>query len=93
MPVRVEPVRVVQEGVKIISLECAKVDIGLEFREDPSLSEAGAKWAMMDSSRFLQVLLNLLTVSTNGNVMDITNYCRMRLNLHETDRLGEFQLP
>ncbi|RDI89002.1 hypothetical protein Vi05172_g1648 [Venturia inaequalis] len=63
-PVRVQPVRVVQEGIKIVSLECAKDDIELEFREDPSLQEVGGKWSMMDSSRFLQVLLNLLTNAT-----------------------------
>jgi signal transduction histidine kinase len=61
-PVRVQPIRVVQEGIKIVSLECAKDNIGLEFREDASLAEVGAGWVMMDSSRFLQVLLNLLTV-------------------------------
>ncbi|TLD37101.1 hypothetical protein E2P81_ATG03913 [Venturia nashicola] len=63
-PVRVEPVRVVQEGIKIVSLECAKDDIELKFRGDLSLQEVGGTWSMMDSSRFLQILLNLLTNAT-----------------------------
>lgn len=60
-PVRVQPSKVAHDAVKIFLLECAKDEIGLHFREDPSLAETGAKWAMLDSSRLLQALMNLLT--------------------------------
>lgn len=70
-----------------MSLECAKDDIDLEFRQDPSLREVSGMWSMMDSSRFLQVLLNLLTVRTGSyaqvTITDATN--RTQPNLHAID--------
>lgn len=60
-PVRVEPATVVAEAVHMFELECEKDKISLAFREDPSLRELGAQYVMMDPSRVLQVLINLLT--------------------------------
>ena len=58
-PVRVEPVLVVSEAIKMFDVECSQMHINLQFKEDDSLK--GFEWVMIDPSRMLQVLINLLT--------------------------------
>ncbi|KAI1847108.1 hypothetical protein JX265_012920 [Neoarthrinium moseri] len=60
-PVRAEPAAIVSEAVHMFELECNKDDIDLRFLEDPSLLVLGAQYVMMDPSRVLQILINLLT--------------------------------
>ncbi|KAK9421343.1 hypothetical protein SUNI508_05881 [Seiridium unicorne] len=60
-PVRVEPAAIVSEAVHMFELECHKDKIELSFVEDPSLMDNGSQYVMMDPSRVLQVLINLLT--------------------------------
>lgn len=60
-PVRVEPAVIVSEAVHMFELECNKDSIHLEFMIDPSIERIGAHYVMMDPSRVLQVLINLLT--------------------------------
>jgi signal transduction histidine kinase len=54
-PIRVQPVAVVAEAVKMFEVESSKDGIELSFVEDPSLLITGATWVMMDPSRLLQV--------------------------------------
>ena len=49
---------VVSEALKMFEVECNQMDIKLEFRKDPTFE--GLSWVMMDPSRLLQVLINLL---------------------------------
>lgn len=58
-PMRVQPSVVVSEALKMFDVECAQMQIDLQFREDESLK--GFEWLMIDPSRMLQVLINLLT--------------------------------
>ncbi|KAK8055106.1 hypothetical protein PG993_000333 [Apiospora rasikravindrae] len=60
-PVRVEPTQVISEAVHMFELECKKDGIDLIFIEDPSVRQMRAEYVMMDPSRTLQVLINLLT--------------------------------
>ncbi|KAK8050223.1 hypothetical protein PG994_011953 [Apiospora phragmitis] len=60
-PVRVEPAQVISEAVHMFELECKKDGIELIFIEDPSVRQMRAEYVMMDPSRTLQVLINLLT--------------------------------
>ncbi|KAI0155761.1 hypothetical protein BJ166DRAFT_341172 [Pestalotiopsis sp. NC0098] len=60
-PVRVNSATIVAEAVHMFQIECQKDGIELEFIEDPSLEETGSRFVMMDPSRVLQVLINLLT--------------------------------
>jgi signal transduction histidine kinase len=75
-PVRVQPVVVVKQAIKMFEVECVRDQISLGFCEDPSLRGLGAEWAMFDPSRLhqvsslcscstlsltFQVLINLLT--------------------------------
>lgn len=57
-PVRVQSAVVVSEALKMFDVECNQMDIKLEFRKDPT--SEGYDWVMLDPSRLLQVLINLL---------------------------------
>lgn len=58
-PVRVQSAVVVSEALKMFDVECNQMDIKLQFRKDPTFE--GYDWLMLDPSRLLQVLINLLT--------------------------------
>ncbi|KAF2684266.1 hypothetical protein K458DRAFT_487227 [Lentithecium fluviatile CBS 122367] len=58
-PMRVRPSVVVTDALKMFEVECNRMHIGLEFKEDESLKDF--EWVMMDPSRVVQVLINLLT--------------------------------
>jgi signal transduction histidine kinase len=57
-PMRVQPTTVVSEALKIFDVECNQTDIKLSFRRDGSME--AYDWVMLDPSRLLQVLINLL---------------------------------
>lgn len=57
-PMRVQPAVVVSDAVKMFEVECNQADIRLTFSIDETLQ--GVEWAMLDPSRLLQVLINLL---------------------------------
>jgi C4-dicarboxylate-specific signal transduction histidine kinase len=55
---RVQPVVIVTEAMKMFDVECHQMDVRLEFIEDETLK--GLEWVMLDPSRLLQILINLL---------------------------------
>jgi signal transduction histidine kinase len=59
-PIKVQPKDVVTDALKMFDIECRRMDIQLTFEEDGSL--AGFDWVMLDPSRLLQVLINLMYV-------------------------------
>jgi signal transduction histidine kinase len=59
-PVRVQPTVVILEAMKMFDVECQQMEIKLDFQEDPSARDFS--WGMLDPSRMLQVLINLLYV-------------------------------
>ncbi|KAH3981691.1 hypothetical protein HBH98_069180 [Parastagonospora nodorum] len=58
-PVRVRPTVVVSDAIKMFVVECQQMDIQLGFVEDESIKQV--EWVMLDPSRLLQILINLLT--------------------------------
>ncbi|KAF1946934.1 hypothetical protein EJ02DRAFT_393422 [Clathrospora elynae] len=58
-PMRVQPNIVVSDAVKMFDVECNQAGIKLSFRLDETFQ--GMEWMMLDPSRLLQVLINLLT--------------------------------
>ncbi|KAF2437721.1 hypothetical protein P171DRAFT_491586 [Karstenula rhodostoma CBS 690.94] len=58
-PMLVQPSSVVSGAMKMFDVEGSQLQINLEFKEDESLKDF--EWAMLDPSRMLQVLINLLT--------------------------------
>ena len=57
-PMRVQPAVVVSDAVRMFDVECNQADIKLVFRVDETFN--GMEWTMLDPSRLLQVLINLL---------------------------------
>lgn len=60
-PTRVQSTVVVSEALKIFDVECSQMDIKMVFQKDATLE--GRDWVMLDPSRLLQVLINLLYAS------------------------------
>jgi signal transduction histidine kinase/CheY-like chemotaxis protein len=60
-PVTTEPVEVVRQALKMFDCELQANDIKMEFHIDESLRELQVDRVMLDSSRLLQILINLLT--------------------------------
>lgn len=57
-PTRTQPAVVVSDAMKLFDMECSQMKIKLEFRLDESFR--GLDWAMIDPSRLLQILFNLM---------------------------------
>jgi signal transduction histidine kinase len=57
-PMRVQPEVVVSDAVRMFEVECSQSGINLTFRIDETFN--GMDWVMLDPSRLLQVLINLL---------------------------------
>ncbi|KAL6702936.1 hypothetical protein ACN47E_000778 [Coniothyrium glycines] len=58
-PVPVRPVVIVSDAMKMFDVECRQMGIQLKFVADKTIEEF--EWVMLDPSRLLQVLINLLT--------------------------------
>jgi signal transduction histidine kinase len=59
-PVRVQAAVLILEAMKMFDMECQKMDIKFDFQEDESAREFA--WVMLDPSRMVQVLINLMYV-------------------------------
>jgi signal transduction histidine kinase len=57
-PMRVQPEVVVSDAVRMFEVECHQAGIKLTFQVDETFK--GMDWVMLDPSRLLQVLINLL---------------------------------
>lgn len=51
----------VDTAMTMLSGEASKLDIDVQLKIDPSMEALDSKWLCFDPSRFLQLLLNLLT--------------------------------
>jgi signal transduction histidine kinase len=68
-PVRVQPTVVVSEGMKMFLVECKQMDIELKLIEDDSIKQF--EWVMLDPSRLLQVLINLLYATLLASLLSL----------------------
>jgi len=59
--VTVDPIKMVQEALKMFEVEARRVDINLSMVVDPSYRDLDIKYLDFDPSRLKQVLINLLT--------------------------------
>ena len=84
-PVRVQSTVVVSEALKMFDVECAASETELEFRKDPTIE--GYDWVMLDPSRLLQVLINLLYVDCISNLAltDGSQYKRNQIHQRPTN--------
>ena len=60
-PITVDPIQIVQEALKMFSVEARRIDIDLSMFVDKSYRDMGIKFLDIDPSRMKQVLINLLT--------------------------------
>jgi len=60
-PFTVNPIQIVQEALKMFSVEARRVDIDLKMVIDQSYHDMGMRFLDLDPSRMKQVLINLLT--------------------------------
>ncbi|TVY90923.1 Hybrid signal transduction histidine kinase K [Lachnellula willkommii] len=60
-PGPIQPVQVVQQALKMFVAECQMTRIKMGFHVEDSWREVGVNTVMLDSSRLLQVLINLMT--------------------------------
>jgi signal transduction histidine kinase len=81
-PILVQPTAVVYDAIKMFMLECQQTGITLEFKKDGSIKEFG--WVMLDPSRLLQILINLLYaflhVSLSMTISDCSKYKRHQVH-------------
>jgi signal transduction histidine kinase len=60
-PVPIQPIKVIQQALKMFSAECAMTNITMNLHIETSVKDLSVDWVMLDSSRLLQILINLLT--------------------------------
>ncbi|CAN9278204.1 unnamed protein product [Alternaria alternata] len=60
-PMVLQPSVLLQDAYKMFKDEANKAKVSLEVRCDPSIKDLNIDWAILDPSRVLQVLINLLT--------------------------------
>lgn len=69
-PIPVQPAVVVLEAIKMFDLECNQMGIKLDFSEDEVCKDYD--WVMLDPSRLIQILINLLYVYLALQAHDLT---------------------
>jgi signal transduction histidine kinase/CheY-like chemotaxis protein len=56
-----EPIQLVRSAIKMFEAEVRRADVKLDLIEQESLSSLAIQWTLLDPSRVLQVLINLMT--------------------------------
>ncbi|PQE07003.1 hypothetical protein CJF30_00009413 [Rutstroemia sp. NJR-2017a BBW] len=56
-----QPVELIRNALKMFDAELKRADTKLDFVEHPSISNLQVRWTLLDPSRVLQVLINLIT--------------------------------
>ncbi|PQE33671.1 hypothetical protein CJF32_00010852 [Rutstroemia sp. NJR-2017a WRK4] len=56
-----QPVELIRNALKMFDAELKRADTKLDFVEHPSISALQVRWTLLDPSRVLQVLINLIT--------------------------------
>jgi CheY-like chemotaxis protein len=75
-PIAVDPKKIIQEALKIFATESRRAEIKLSWAVDKSVDDFKIDWVLLDPSRLLQVLINLLTnalkFTQTGRKRDVT---------------------
>ncbi|KAF1986048.1 hypothetical protein K402DRAFT_464030 [Aulographum hederae CBS 113979] len=60
-PIKVRPETIMHDTAKMFEAEAAKSGVQLQVRVEQSVHDLNAEWVLLDPSRVLQVLINLIT--------------------------------
>lgn len=72
-PIPMQPMALVRLSLKIFKVELKMTNINLTIVEDSSLSTLGIEWVLLDPTRFLQIVINLVT-----NAIKFTKQSKVR---------------
>jgi signal transduction histidine kinase len=56
-----QPIQLVRSALKMLEAEVKRADVRLDFIEQETLQSLEVEWTLLDPSRVLQVLINLMT--------------------------------
>lgn len=59
-PMPMRPIEVVDQALKMFHNELQRSNVELDYRVGSSYGELGVEWVLLDPTRFLQILVNLL---------------------------------
>lgn len=82
-PSPVELMSLVRSSLKIPELELKATDITLTIVEDNSLAKLGARWVMLDSTRFVQIMINLVTNAMNFTKKSTDRKITIKVSAHQ----------
>lgn len=60
-PVQMRPRELASRSVKMLESEARATDVGMRFEVEASYNELEVEWVLLDPTRLLQVLINLIT--------------------------------
>lgn len=72
-PDKVQPPKLLEKALKMYEAEIERADIAAKVNIEPSYDELGMDWVVLDPSRLLQVIINLLT-----NAIKFTQFSQER---------------